>query len=217
MESILEERFTLHDLLDPATLKEVCHAFTDCFGVGFQIFSEEGEELITTCPDYEFCSCMNNPGSSKKCEDVKMKLRKHPLDNGQVLQIKTFCGTNYSLFPMVHQLDVLGRIILGPYRSPDTPLDTIKSLIEKEEGKQVSMIQIEKIPVLSKTDLKREIKLISKIFESFLFINAKRLITTRLHLDALYSSKEDIFKEVEDQDLGTEQDKEELERLKNMF
>ena len=215
--SILEERFTLHDLLDPAILNEVCDAFTQCFGVGFRIISEEGEELITTCPDYEFCASLNNPGPSSKCEDVRNKLYKHQLDNGQVLQIKTFCGTNYSLFPMVHQLDVLGRIVLGPYRDPDTPLNTIKNMIEKGDGKEVSMTQIEQIPVLSKYELKREIKLISKIFESFLFINAKRLITTRLHLDALYSSKEEIFKQVEDQDMGTVQDKEELEKLKNMF
>ncbi|MFO8056287.1 MAG: hypothetical protein R6V10_03225, partial [bacterium] len=59
--------------------------------------------------------------------------------------------------------------------------------------------------------------LLAKVMDGFLFINAKRLITTKMHMDTLFESREKIFKEVEKQDSQSQEDKEEIEKLKNMF
>ncbi len=217
MESVLDERYNLVDLLDPPTLKEVCQALTQCFGYGVRVVSLEGQEMLETPAKNDFCRMVQNDPMKSTCEEARKKMAKAPLDAGQVLQSKTACGMRYAIFPMIHQLEIMGRVIVGPFRSPEDDVEAIKSSLVAKMIKPVTARQIERIPAIVAEDLKLQVRLMSKILEGFLFINAKRMVTTRLHLQNVFSSREEIFRSVERQDSGTDADREEIERLKNMF
>jgi len=216
MDSILEKRFTLGDLLDTSALGEVLHAATQCFDLGIVIADEAGNEALSSCPEHRFCIAAKSSSGPGRCAEVGNRLRRHPIEEGLVLQIKSFCGLRYALFPLSYQLDILGRVIVGPFRDPDTDSASILGMMG-QQGKGLEAKDVEKIPALSPNRLRLIIKLLAKIFDVFLFINAKRLFTTGLHLDTIFNSREAIFKQMEKQDQGSREDKEEIEKLKDMF
>lgn len=217
MDSILEERFSLKDLLDLSVLREVCEAYSRAFHVGIIILDENKAEMVEIRPDTSFCRAIKKSGMKDKCGDAGKKLARHPLDGTKVLQVKSTCGMRYALFPLSYQLEILGRVIVGPFRDPETPPEKITRQLGPDLAQVITNMKIASVPPFTPDELKDMISLLAKMLNAFLFINAKRLITTRLHLEAIYSSREDIFASVELQDSGSDEDKEEIERLKNMF
>lgn len=217
MNSVLDERFTLYDLLDPVILKEVCLAFAQCFELGLVIVGEKGEEVIAAGQDRGFCQMVSGGRPCPKCDEVHAKLRKYPVESTRVFQSKAFCGLRYALFPLYHQFEFLGRVILGPFRDTETSVETIQSLVAQETGSALSPEPIAKVPALDQERLKLIVRLLTRFLEAFIFVNAKRLITTRLHLEAVYSSRDSIFRQMEMQNTGTPEDKEEIEKLKSLF
>jgi hypothetical protein len=216
MNSVLEERFSLQDLLDLGVLREVCEAYAHAFNFGVRLYNDKGDEECVIVPAHRFCSVMRQSKFGPRCLDVDRRLVKHPLEGSQVLQLKTFCGLKYALFPLSYQLEILGRAVVGPFRDPATTPDTVLTMI-KEAQTSLTAADIAVVPAPSPEQLKSAIGLLARILNAFLFINAKRLITTRLHLESIYSSREQIFRQVQTQDSGSKEDREEIERLKDLF
>lgn len=216
MDSILEKRFALSDLLDAATIGDVLSAASACFDLGLTILDYDGKETIAVCAEHKFCLAAKGAAGVARCNEVKQRLSRQPLEDGQVLQIKSFCGLRYALFPLSYQLDVLGRCVIGPFRDPATPPAEILTQLGSE-GAGLGVKEIERIPALAPERLRLIIKLLARFFDAFLFVNAKRLLTSSIHLETIYGAREAIFKQMEKQDQGTAADKEEIEKLKDMF
>jgi ligand-binding sensor protein len=217
MNSILEERFSLRDLLDMSVLREVCEAYVKAFDLGIAVINESNEEIINICPPYDFCKAIQSAEIKAKCGDARKKLVRQPIEGSQVLQLKSGCGMRYALFLLSYQLESLGRVIVGPFRDPETAPEQILRVLGEDMKNKAGADKVARIPAMSTERLKSAVSLISKVLNAFLFINAKRLITTRLHLETIYASREQIFKQVELQHSGSEEDRAEIEKFKNMF
>ncbi|HUT54157.1 MAG TPA: PocR ligand-binding domain-containing protein [bacterium] len=213
MTSVLDDRFLLTDLLDMSVIKEVGEAYCRAFELGIIILNEAGEEVINLCPPYEFCKAIQAGALAPKCGDAKKRLARHPIEESQVLQLKSGCGMRYVLLLLSYQLETLGRVIVGPFRDPETPAGQLARTL----GPEIKEDQIRQVPAMTPERLKSGISLLAKMLNGFLFINAKRLITTRLHLETIYGEKERIFRQVEYQDYGSAEDRAEIEKFKNMF
>jgi hypothetical protein len=213
MTSILDERFSLVDLLDMSVIKEVGEAYCRAFEVAITILDYDGREVLSLCPPYEFCKAIQAGALTAKCGDAKKKLATHPLEGSHVLQLKSGCGMRYALLLLSYQLETLGRVIVGPFRDPEITAEQLAHAL----GGGATAEQIAQVPALTPERLKSGISLLSKMLNAFLFINAKRLITTRLHLEILYSEREKIFHQVELQNSGSAEDRAEIEKLQKMF
>ena len=66
------------------------------------------------------------------------------------------------------------------------------------------------------TEAERVARFFATLMEVFLFISAKRLFTTMIHVQTLYKARDDIFKQMQAA-VTSPQEKEELEQLKSMF
>lgn len=216
MESILEKRFALSELLDAAIIGDVINAAAACFDLGLTLIDLDGKEALNSCPEHNFCLAAKGATGAARCNEVKIRLAHQPLEEGQVLQIKSFCGLRYALFPLSYQLDLLGRCVVGPFRDPGTDPAAIIATMGSQ-GQGLAVKEVEKVPAVSPDRLRLIIRLMARFFDAFLFINAKRLLTGTLHLETIYGAREAIFKQMEKQDQGTAQDKEEIEKLKDMF
>jgi ligand-binding sensor protein len=220
MDSVIDQRFSLIELLDPGSLKEVAESFSSCFGLGVFIVGEKGEEVIAVPADNPLCKAAGASPLRAKCEEVRRRLYQHPIEGSRVFQTKAHCGLRYAIFPLVHEFATVGRVIIGPFidevqdQGGKTAMET---LAKDAQTYNLPLTEIKKIPVFHPEKLKLTLRLLLKFLDAFLFINAKRLITSRLHLEAIYSSREAIFRQVELQDSGSKEDKEEIEKLKNMF
>lgn len=213
MNSVIDEKFTLHDLLDPAVLREVCEAFANCFSLGVMVLGVRGERIIAETPKNEFCLAKQQAAGNGKCEEVIQKMAAHPLESSRVFQTRAFCGLRYAIFPVFYEFETMGRVILGPFQDPErdeiTPPD---SRNQADDGSKPCSA-----PAIFQPQLKQIIRLLSRCLDAYLFINAKRLMTMRLHLETIHNSREAIFRDFERQSQQTPEDKEEIKKLKDLF
>ncbi len=216
MESVLDEKFNLIDLIDPGVLQEICEAYSKCFSVGVYVVSREGEPLVTVS---EKTLLSGNDGRmNHSCDDMRCKLHTSPPELNSVMQTKSYCGMRFALFPLEYEFEAMGRAILGPFRSSEKDGGQISEKARKEiKENRLEEEDVLRLPIIEQSRLKAMINLLSRVIDGILFINAKRLITTRMHMDTLFESRDKIFREVERQDSPTKEDKEEIETLKNMF
>ncbi len=216
MNSVLDENFELEELLEAGVLSDVIDAYGKSFGMGVRVLDLTGKELISCVRAPNFCETIHNSTIAKKCVDLEKKFVNLPIEGNQLVEFRSHCGFKYVMFNLVYQLEPLGRAVAGPFREPETTPETVLKVIQ-DAGLPLTEKDVQAIPALSPGQLKTAISLLVNIFNAFLFVNAKRMITTRLHLETIYSSRDRIFREVELQNSGSSADKEEIEKLKNMF
>jgi len=218
-ESILDPRITLTDLLDLPVFREVCEAFTQAFHLGLRVSSESGQTLIESLEPNGFCEEVARLKDGRRlCAEARDRLLTQPLSGSTVNAATCFCGFKYAAFPLNYQFDFIGRVVLGPYRdgpwSPQRLLESQPQL--KKEAKSLSGFA-ERAPQLDPELFKNAVRFLAKALDAFVFVNAKRLITTRLHLNAVMESRQSALKKLEAEPAAMLLDTENLAKLKGLF
>ena len=218
-ELLLDQRITLTDLLDLAVFREVCEAFTQAFHLGLRVYSESGQTLIESREPNGFCDELARlPEGLRRCAEARNHLSTQPLSGSTVSQATSFCGFKYAAFPLNYQFDFIGRVVLGPYRdgpwSPQRLLESQPKL--KKEARSLQGFA-EHAPQLDPELFKNAVRFLAKALDAFIFVNAKRLITTRLHLNALLESRQSALKKLEEEPAALLLDPENPAKLKGLF
>ncbi len=217
--SILEQSFKLNDLLDPRNLSEVVQAYANCFNFEVTALDLKGRQVINVGGPCSFCDILKGvPESAQHCLEIKQRTVEHELTDSNVLQINSFCGFKHVVFPLSYQLDPIGRTVVGPYRDQEFQMEHFKELA-KNYGLDANELQSAagQVPLIYSDKLKQVIKLLAKIMDGFIFSNAKRMMTTRMHLDTIFETRESTFKTMGIESNAAEEDQAELEKLKSMF
>ena len=218
-ESVIDQPFALTDLLDLEVFREVCEAFTQAYHVGLRVFPENGPCLIQSQEPPALCAEINRLApAGRPCQEALERVSKQPLSGSTAIQINLFCGCRYAAFPLTYQFDPVGRVVLGPYR--DQPW-SLQRLLETFPQHKTQLRGLEsfaaRIPQLDPENFKNLVRFLAKVLDAFIFINAKRLITTRLHLENILQSRQTIFQKWEAEQKAGEDDADSPEKLKGLF
>ncbi len=215
----LGRRFELDELLDLSATGELIRILSSVLGLRIRIYDREHKELFKTGEEDIFCSLItSSQGGEALCQGVKERLLTQPVSGSSALQVQSACGAKYAVFSIQHQFESLGRVIVGPYqdaRLSDSELEAIAQRHHLDPGK--FRIAYRELPSLSSEQLKKNIRFLSKFFEVFIFINAKRLITTIMHLNMIMQNRDKIFAQIEKETKGTPEDVKEIDKYKDMF
>ena len=138
-----------------------------------------------------------------------------PVTHGELTTVRCFSGLYYSIIPLSYQMDYLGRAVIGPYvRAGETVDDSVFEAHGMDPSEAVELTS--SIRVFTTDDAQRMGLFFSTLLDVFLFISAKRLFTTMIHIQTLYKARDDIFKQMQ-AEVTSPQEREELEQLKSMF
>lgn len=216
-ESLIDQRFNLEDLLDLPILREIADAFVSCFTIGINIVDDSDKEIIRQGTACQFCKLVRDClGEEAKCDEVKKKIFQHPITGSSAIQVQAFCGLKYAAFPMAYQFDIVGRVILGPFRDEELNRNRLPTLLNvKDQEKLYSSVK--SVPMISQAHLKNVTRFMAKIMDSFIFINAKRLVTTHMHLESIMQAREHVFEQIEKESTGSDEAKRNLDKLKQLF
>lgn len=218
-EVILEKKFDLSELLDLRALGEPLRNFADLIGLQIRIYDLAGKELFNTGGEIHFCGLIHQADMEDQiCRAVREKLITQPLTESSAAQILAVCGSRYTVLPITHQFDLLGRVVLGPYQDhgiSDSRLSAIAIQYRIDSAQFISAYH--KLPNPSPEQIKKIARFSSKMLDAFIFINTKRLLTSLMHLELMMRAKDRIFKEVEKEMQSTPEDQREIEKYKKMF
>jgi len=214
----LERKFELDELLDLAVTAEVIRHLADMIGVQIRIFDLQGQEVFNSGGEAGFCALVRSAAAGDRvCEEVKAKLLGQSLGEGSAFQAHSACGNKYTVFPVRHQFENVGRVVLGPYQDAsldNAKLEVIAAKFRLDAGKIIQGYR--QLHELAPERMKKIAKFMARLFDAVIFINAKRLITSLMHLELIMQSRDKIFQEMDKQSEGTA-DKKEIEKLKGMF
>jgi len=215
-DSILQRRFTLGDLVDRQILPEVCNGYTELFQVGFKLLDQDGQVLVDTRgANEEFCSYLFTFPQGKQLCTRQVSLLRQAQAAENAVNSECFCGLRYLILPVKHEGNILGKLIFGPYQPAESNPPALDYLGEKFRpdvaGRLRSAVRRINEEVAGKVAWH-----ILRVLEAMLYISYKHVLTSRVHLESINASYNELQQKNRTLQESFERLKE-LDRLKSNF
>jgi signal transduction histidine kinase len=218
--SVLERDFTLAELVDLDSFREVMKTFSDLYRVGVKVFDRDGTKLVDIrVGNGPFCGYLFGFGPTRQaCTRLVsgLKTEGFPEDSdGRELPrvVNCFSGLRYVVMPVHFEGDLVGRLVFGPYMPADRR-DADEQLFEMEPS-----LNRETVVRLSRQVRQAPDELVSKVLEQLqknieviLFTSYRSLLTTQMHLESVTTS----YQELEAKNTELRQANERLKELDKM-
>ena len=206
---------TLKDLLEGDLLQDFLDKFGDFVGLTIRLIDEKGNIVSGREQLPLFCSLVTgNESNIAFCDESVGECAWIPIENGKTRRYKCFCGLQYVVAPLSSEFDIRGRAIIGPFRNKDTSIS--ERVLNNDVSKSEFDNALDSIPCRDTEEVERAGKFFASIMNIFLFLGVKRILTSRIHMETIFRARDDIFREMESQ-MNSAEDREELERLKQIF
>ncbi len=218
--SVLQQPVALGDLLDLESFREVCQSFAELYRVGLKVFDEAGNKLVDVkVGNADFCGYIwQKPDGRAQCiatvgrvksEEVPEEARPNAFD--------CFSGCRYVVQPVLHEGDVIGRIVFGPYVPEDlVSLPRTLTSISPDFDERLASGYQQKIRRVGQGTAEKVVGHFADLVDVMVFTGHKNLLTARLHIEAVQES----YRELQDKNRQIEESYaalKELDRLKSNF
>jgi two-component system, NarL family, sensor histidine kinase BarA len=222
-DSALTRTFGLADLIESESFKEVMGAFSDLYRIGVKVFDVSGKKLVDIrVGNSGFCGYLWEHGNSRMaCTRLVMGLKNDPFEivdgREKARVVDCFSGLRYVVVPLVHEGDLLGRLIFGPYMpqnlpEPSTHLYAIEPKLDRAKANQLVQ-QVRRAP----DDLVSKLLVqLQRIIDVLVFTSHRQLLTSQMHIESVQAS----FGELEEKNRTLKEQNErlqELDKLKSNF
>lgn len=211
----LDQKITLKCLLDLDLLRDFITAFSKFFEIKIRLLDEDGIDFFSSQETPRFCQLVKGEEKNLiRCQKTLEECGWVPLEDKKCVACVNWCGANYFILEVSAQLEARTRVVFGPFRTATTIISP--SLRESSLNPTFLDFALEKIPAFELTEVKKITEFFVELIDIFLFLSAKRLYASRLHLEKIYRAREEIFREMENQ-MRSLEDKTEIEKLKQIF
>lgn len=220
--SVLQREASLVDLVDLSSFTEVCQSFVELYSIGVKVFASDGTRVVDIkTTSGEFCSYMftRTPGK-KLCTKSVNHLRTCPLEPNRHPQTHDcFSGLRYLVIPILHEGDVIGRAVFGPFRPEtlDAPSPALQDLCDEGvfdlERTTTLLRRVRQAP---ERTMRRVIEQFAHIVEVLVFTSYRATLASHMHIESITESYRELKEK--SKSLRDAYDRlKELDRLKSNF
>jgi len=209
----------LEDLIDRASLREVCRSFYDLFGISIRVLSRTGSLLANVHEERSICKYVNTltHGKTACATTVAEAQALVPEQDGATTVHPCFTGAVYHIVPIIYDDRQLGRIILGPFLPSETKeapkkLMVIDPDIDPEQARQT----LAEMPRVRAKTAERIASHLRGVLDLILFSGHRAHLTSSMHLATVREN----YRELSEKNASLQDafDKlKELDRLKSNF
>lgn len=215
--SVLQKSFSLDELLDMESFRELCESYSELFQIGFKIFDDEGELLVDVkSGGTDLCAYLFTfPEGKIRCTQEVGRIREIDLDPAAVTPHDCFTGLRYLLAPIVHEGSLIGRIVYGPFLPADAARPDISALGVKVNP-DIADNLVGKVRRAQNEVVQKVVGHLKQTIEVMLYIGYKHALTSRMHVEAVTAS----YTELQQKNRALEESYQrlkELDRLKSNF
>lgn len=215
--SVLQRTFSLGELIDISSFRDVCSSYAELFRISFKVFDSAGQLLVDAKGNKgDLCSYARQFSKGKtNCTKEITAIRESAMTASELSSFNCFTGLRYLIAPIRHEGDLLGSVVYGPYRPQGESLPDMASLDEKVKQETVKRLQA-RTPAASDEVARRVVNHLVQVIEVILFTGYKQILTSRLHFEAVTSSYEELQRKNKQLQDSFERLKE-LDKLKSSF
>jgi signal transduction histidine kinase len=215
--SVLQRDFSLAELIDLNSFRDVCTSYADLFKIGFKIFDRASELLVDVRGNSgDFCSyAFQFPAGKSKCTQEVVTIRDLDLPGPEPVTHDCFTGLRYLVAPIRHEGDLVGRIVYGPYWPQGGQPKDLRHLGEKYNP-EIAQRLLAKVPRVANEVVHNVVRHLAQVIEVMLYTGYKQLLTSRLHVESVTTSYTELQRKNQQLRDSFERLKE-LDRLKSSF
>jgi len=215
--SVLQRNFSLAELIDLDSFREVCSSYAGLFKIGFKIFDRSHELLVDVKGNSgDFCSySFQFPQGKSRCMEVVAAIRNMELNDFEPVAFDCFNGLRYLIAAISHEGDMVGRIVYGPYWPQGGQPKDLSGLGEKFNP-DIAQRLLARVPRVGNEVVGNVVRHLVQVIEVMLYTGYKQMLTSRLHVEAVTVSYTEL--QSKNQLLRESYERlKELDRLKSSF
>ncbi len=187
--SVLQRTFSLVELLDLDSFREVCSSYAGLFKIGFKIFDNSRELLVDVKGNAgDFCSyAFQLPQGKSRCMHIVNTIRNAELDGSEPVTFDCFSGLRYLIAPISHEGDSLGRVVYGPYWPQGGQPKELSGMGDKFNP-DIAQRLLARAPRVGTDVVNNVVRHLVQVIEVMLYTGYKQMLTSRLHVEAVTTS-----------------------------
>ncbi len=215
--SVLQRRFSLGELVDASSFREVCSSYAELFRISFKVFDSDGQLLVDAKGNRgDLCAYVRQlPKGRSSCTKEVTTIREKAMAADKLSYFDCFTGLRYIIAPIKHEGDALGSVVYGPYRPQGVKMPDLAKLDAKVNPETIKRLQA-RTPAAAEEVAKRVVDHLVQVIEVILYTGYKQILTSRLHFEAVTSSYEELQRKNKQLRDSFERLKE-LDKLKSSF
>ncbi len=221
-DDIFERRPSLKEIVDGPSFVEVCRSFVDLYGIGIKVFDADGTRLVDLkVGNGDFCGYVfSKPRGRTQCTATVRRVKDTSFEGDgpeEVVVQPCFTGLKYVVVPVLFELDLMGKVILGPFAPADLKdlpetLTSISDDFDAEKARTL-MTKVQRAP---ESTVKRIVSHLRAVLDVIIHSGYKAWLTSAMHIEAVQDSHRELVEK--NRMLEESIDKlKELDRLKSNF
>lgn len=193
------KRLGLAELVEPQSFRDVMKSFCDLHRIGVKVFDIGGKKLVDVrVGNGPFCGYLfEHAGSRQACTQLVEGLKRHPFEtqDGQEMPrvVQCFTGLRYVVLPITYDGENMGRLIFGPYASPeqeqpDEHLYQIETRLDRAQAEPLfRRVQQVNDPLIGKV-----LGQMQKVIEVLLYNGHRAWLTSQMHIESVTASYQEL-------------------------
>jgi len=185
-------KLALRNLVDQVTFGEVAASFSRLFDLPVRIFDADGNLLVEAEAQNPLCRYLESLERTRgRCTVQRSRIkafRPASADAGVEL-VPCFCGCDYAVTPVVHQTEVVGKIVIGPYLPAE--LERIpQAVLEIEPDIDVRRVResLTAVRRLTATTVDKLAHTVASVVGALLFVSHKAHVANEMHIATVRES-----------------------------
>ncbi len=222
---LLEQKITLPEILDQDSLQRVCMTYARMHGTGIAVADDTGQVLVDVPAQLPLCRIISAHKNGPEICNIFDSLMQPDEEGTQFPRIVTcICGLTYQIQPIIHQGNLLGKVVFGPYRTED--LDQLAEDLfqtpqagdaDKDRKVEVAAATaLSKMAVMSEERARLALRSLDDVLSVIVQTGYARHLTSQIHIAAI----QDAYNELTEKNrrLADSVEKlKELDKLKSNF
>jgi signal transduction histidine kinase len=215
--SVLQRSFSLGELLDLESFRDVCDSYASLFKIGFKIFDNSREMLVDVKGvGGDFCAYLfSHPEGKSRCTRGVSKIRDIEFGEAKPEYHNCFSGLRYLISPITHEGAIIGKIVFGPYLPADLEPPDLSELGEKFKP-EIATRLIGTVRKVQDDVVRKVVRHLVQMIDVMMHVGYKHALTSRMHVEAVTASYTEL--QAKNQALQESFERlKELDRLKSNF
>ena len=203
---------TLTDLVDRGSFQEVLNNYHRLFDLTVRVFDRSSALISEAMKPLDACRYFGRGETGKKqCIATRMKVKKALPEERRLLSVDCPSGLRYTLAPISFQGEVIGKLVLGPYR----PEDPSRNHDEHTDDAEFTAA-LKSVRAIPSGLIRKIAASMLSVLDAILFSAHKALLTSEMHIATVRESFDTINKKNRELETMNERMKE-FDRLKSSF
>lgn len=220
----LQRSLTMAELVEVQSFREVFQSYAELYRVGIKVFDAQGAKLVDVrVGSGDFCGYLFQFGpTQQRCTTLVRALKNQDWwekDDtwGKPQVVNCFSGLRYVVQPIVHEGDLMGRVIFGPFVPQESPephpmLRQIEPRLE--QARLVDLMA----PVRRAPDdvIHKVMEQMDKVLNVILFTSYRASMVSAMHIESVTGSYQELVEKNRRLEEANERLKE-LDKMKSNF